>query len=156
MAYMRFAVLAILCTAATAASVDTRPRIRAVTAFIDVDSIHFAAQIEAAQKLLASAKDALNRGEFEGAGGRITTQPFPLYTKGMKREDALALIRRMREKAQSAGTALNIGPAMVNDSDDAAPVELLADVLSEIGVNANIITADDKGIHWRSIAEWRS
>jgi uncharacterized protein len=104
-------------------------------------------------KVPASAKDALNRGGFEGAGGRITTQPFPLYTKGMKREDALALIRRMRETAQSARTALNIGPAMVNDNDDAAPVALLADVLSEIGVNANVITADDKGIHWRATAE---
>jgi hypothetical protein len=153
MAYMRFAILTVLCATATAAGVDTRPRIRAVTAFIDVDSVRYAAQIEEAQKFLASAKDALNRGGFEGAGGRITTQPFPLYTKGMKREDALALIRRMRETAQSAGTALDIGPAMVNDNDDAAPVALLADVLSETGVNANVITADDKGIHWRAIAE---
>jgi uncharacterized protein len=153
MAYMRFAILAVLCATATAAGVDARPRIRAVTAFIEVDSVRYAAQIEEAQKFLASAKDALNRGGFEGAGGRITTQPFPLYTKGMKREDALALVRRMWEKAQSAGTALNIGPAMVNDNDDATPVALLTDILSEIGVNANVITADDKGIHWRSIAE---
>jgi uncharacterized protein (UPF0210 family) len=42
---------------------------------------------------------------------------------------------------------------MVNDNDDTAPVELLADILSEIGVNANVITADGQGIHWRSINE---
>jgi hypothetical protein len=37
-------------------------------------------------------------------GRGITAQPFPLYTKGMNREDALALIR-MREATR---TALNI------------------------------------------------
>jgi uncharacterized protein (UPF0210 family) len=150
---MRIAICTLLCAAATAAGAESQPRIRAVTAFIEVDPVHYATEIEEAQKFLAGAKDALNRGGFEGAGGRITTQPFPLYTKGMNREDALGLIRRMREVAQSRGTALNIGPAMVNDKDDPRPVTLLADILSEIGVNANVITADDKGIHWRSISE---
>ena len=153
MAKIRNTILTLLCATATAAGADSRPRIRAVTAFIEVDSVHYAKQIEEAQKFLASAKDALNRGGFEVAGGRLTTQPFPLYTKGMKREDALALVRRMWETAQTAGTALNIGPAMVNDNDDPAPVGLLADILSEVGVNANVITADDKSIHWSSISE---
>jgi uncharacterized protein len=153
MARMRTAFLTLLSAAATATAAGSQPRIRAVTAFIEVDPVRYATQIEDAQKFLAAAKDALNRGGFEGAGGRITTQPFPLYTKGMKREDALALVRRMREAAQKAGASLNIGPAMVNDNDDSTPVALLADVLSEIGVNANVITADDKGIHWRSISE---
>jgi uncharacterized protein (UPF0210 family) len=153
MAKMRNTILTVLCATATAAGADSRPRIRAVTAFIEVDSAHYAQQIGEAQKFLASAKDAFNRGGFEVAGGRLTTQPFPLYTKGMKREDAVALVRKMWETAQAAGTALNIGPAMVNDNDDPGPVELLADVLSAIGVNANVITADDKSIHWRSISE---
>jgi uncharacterized protein len=142
----------LLCASGISAA-DGRPRIRAVTAFIEVDSVHYAAQIGEAQRFLAAAKESLNRGGFEGAGGRITTQPFPVYTRGMKREDALALIRKMRQAAQMGRTALNIGPAMVNDTDDPAPVGLLADILSEIGVNANVISADDKGIHWRSIDE---
>jgi uncharacterized protein len=150
---MRTTALTLLCTVATATGAGSRPRIRAVTAFIEVDPVRYAAKIAEAQKFLATAKDALNRGGFEVAGGRITTQPFPFYTKGMKREDALALVRRMREAAQTTGASLNIGSAMVNDYDDPAPVALLADVLSEIGVNANVITADDKGIHWRSINE---
>jgi uncharacterized protein len=144
--------LFLLCAAGLSAA-DVRPRIRAVTAFIEVDSVHYAVQIDEAQRFLAGAKEALNRGGFEGAGGRITTQPFPVYTRGMTREGALTLIRKMREAAQMGRTALNIGPAMVNDTDDPAPVGLLADILSEIGVNANVISADDKGIHWRSIDE---
>src|ERR1700719_1689614 len=113
---------------------DSRPRIRAVTAFIEIDRNNYAAKIDETQKFLATAKEALNRAGFEGAGGRITTQPFPVYTKGMQREDALDLIRKLRESASKARTGLNIGAAMLNDNDDTAPVALLADILSSISV----------------------
>jgi len=139
--------------AALLSAADSRPRIRAVTAFIEVDSNSYTARIEETQKFLASAKEAFNRAGFEGAGGRITTQPFPLYTKGMKREDARGLIRKMRESASKGGSALNIGPAMLRDDDDTAPVELLTDILSDTSVNANLVMADEQGIHWRAVRE---
>ena len=145
--------LLILSFGALAWAADSRPRIRAVTAFITIDQNNYAAKIEEAQKFLANAKDALNRAGFEGAGGRLTTQPFPLYTKGMKREDALGLIRKLQESASKGRSALNIGAAMLNDNDDPAPVALLADVLSRVSVNASLIMADEQGIHWRAIRE---
>src|SRR6202165_4064769 len=132
---------------------DSRPRIRAVTAFIEIDRNNYAAKIEETQKFLTVAKEALNRAGFEGAGGRITTQPFPVYTKGMPREEALDLIRKLREAATKARTGLNIGAAMLNDNDDTAPMALLADVLSSISVNANVVMADERGIHWHAIHE---
>ena len=146
-------VLLALSFAAVACAADNRPRIRAVTAFITVDQNNYAAKIEEAQKFLAGAKEALNKAGFEGAGGRLTTQPFPLYTKGMKREDSLELIRKLRQSASKGRSALNIGAAMLNDNDDTAPVALLADVLSTVNVNANVIMADEQGIHWRAIHE---
>ena len=149
---MRKALL-ILSFGALAWAADSRPRIRAVTAFIAIDQNNYAARIEEAQKFLAHAREALNRAGFEGAGGRLTTQPFPLYTKGMKREDALELIRKLQESASKGRSALNIGAAMLNDNDDPAPVALLADVLSSVSVNASLIMADDEGIHWRAIRE---
>src|SRR5262249_51483174 len=129
------------------------PRIRAVTAFIEIDPGNYTTKIEETQKFLASAKEALNRAGYEGAGGRITTQAFPLYTKGMNRADALGLVRRMHEVASKGGSALNIGPAMIHDSDDTAPVALLTDILSSVNVNANLVVADEQGIHWRAVKE---
>ena len=149
---MRRALL-VFCFVAAVHAADNRPRIRAVTAFITIDRNDYAAKIEETQKFLAVAKEALNRAGFEGAGGRITTQPFPVYTKGMPREEALDLIRKMREAATKARTGLNIGAAMLNDNDDNAPVALLADVLSSISVNANVVMADERGIHWNAIHE---
>src|SRR6202163_4504611 len=144
-------ILLAFCLATLVHAGDSRPRIRAVTAFIEIDSNNSAAKIEETQKFLAVAKEALNRAGFEGAGGRITTQPFPVYTTGMQREEAIDLIRKLRESASKARTGLNIGAAMLNDTDDTAPVALLADILSSVGVNANLIMADERGIHWHAI-----
>jgi uncharacterized protein (UPF0210 family) len=149
---MRRAFLFLACLTLGFAA-DNRPRIRAVTAFIEIDRNNYSARIDETQKFLATAKEALNRAGFEGAGGRITTQPFPVYTKGMPREEALDLIRKIRESASKARTGLNIGAAMINDNDDIAPVALLADVLSSVSVNANVIMADERGIHWRAIQQ---
>jgi uncharacterized protein (UPF0210 family) len=148
---MRRTLLLFSC-AAFALAADSRPRIRAVTAFIEIDRNNYAAKIEETQKFLAVAKDALNKAGFEGAGGRITTQPFPVYTKGMQREEALDLVRKLRESASKGRSGLNIGAAMLNDTDDTAPVALLADILASVGVNANLIMADERGIHWHAIA----
>ena len=142
-----------LCFAALICAAQTRPRIRAVTAFIEIDRDNYAARIEDAQRFLAGARQALNAAGFEGGGGRITTQPFPAYTKGMSREEALGFIRKLREAASKGRTALNIGAAMLNDDDETAPVALLIDVLSEMSVNANLVTADERGIHWRAVRE---
>ena len=71
----------------------------------------------------------------------------------MKREDALRLIHKMLDAASKGGSALNIGPAMIHDGDDTAPVAMLADVLAGTGVNANLIVADDQGIHWRAVQQ---
>jgi uncharacterized protein (UPF0210 family) len=147
--------LALVCSigARRASSAEVRPRIRAVTAFIEIDPNNYVARVEEAQRFLATTKEALNKAGFEGAGGRITTQPFPQYTKGMKTEEAVALIAKLREAASKERSGLNIGAAMVHDNDDPAAASLLVEILSKVNVNANLITADEQGIHWNSIRQ---
>jgi uncharacterized protein (UPF0210 family) len=147
--------LVLVCSigARRASSAEVRPRIRAVTAFIEIDPNNYVARVEEAQRFLATTKEALNKAGFEGAGGRITTQPFPQYTKGMKTEEAVALIAKLREAASKERSGLNIGAAMVHDNDDPAAASLLVEILSKVNVNANLITADEQGIHWNSIRQ---
>ena len=132
-------------------SAEVRPRIRAVTAFIEIDPGNYAMRIQEARKFLATAKEALNKAGFEGAGGRITTQPFPQYTTGMKNEAAVAFIRKLREAAPKDG--FNIASAMLHDNDDPAAASLLVEILSRVNVTANLITADEQGIHWNAIRQ---
>src|SRR5215813_1613545 len=96
-----------LLIAASLCAAETRPRIRAVTAFIEIDQNNYAAKVDETQKFLARAKEALNAAGFEGAGGRITTQPFPAFTKGLNRADAVAMIRSLREAASKSRSGLN-------------------------------------------------
>src|SRR5258706_6291585 len=114
------AILACVADVRLASSADARPRIRAVTVFIEIDPNNYAARIQDAQKFLASAKEALNKAGFEGAGGRITTQPFPQYTRGMTTDEAVAFIGKVREAAAKERSRLNIGSTIVRDNDDPA------------------------------------
>ena len=136
-----------------ASSAEVRPRIRAVTAFIEIDKNNYNARIQEAQRFLADAREALNKAGFEGAGGRITTQPFPQYTRGMSTADAVAFVGKLREAASKERSGFNIGPAMVRDNDDAAAASLLVDILSQVSVNANLIISDEQGIHWNGIRQ---
>lgn len=48
----------------------------------------------------------------------------------------------------------NVGPAMLHDGDDPAPMRLLARALSTLPhLNASAINAADDGIHWKTIRE---
>jgi uncharacterized protein len=136
-----------------ASSAEVKPRIRAVTAFIEIDPNNYAAKIQEAQKFLAAAKEALNKAGFEGGGGRITTQPFPQYTRGMKTEDAVAFVSKLTDAAQKERSGFNIASAMVHDNDDPAAADLLVEILSKVSVNANLIMADEQGIHWNAIRQ---
>lgn len=149
---MRKFLLAFL-LAALAYAADSHPRVRAITAFVEVDRNNPTAAIEDAGKFLAIAKDAVNKAGFEGGAGRVTTQPFPSYTKGLNRHDALALLRKMQDAGDKDKVILCIGPSMLHDSDDTASVDVLIDVISQGSVSGNIVIADEQGIHWRAIPE---
>jgi hypothetical protein len=42
---------------------------------------------------------------------------------------------------------------MVHDNDDPAAAALLVEILSKVSVNANLITADEQGIHWKALRQ---
>jgi uncharacterized protein (UPF0210 family) len=146
-----FAGLLWAATAHAQGTADDKPGVRAVTAFVTLDKDNYAARMDEAAQFLAAAKTALNQAGFPGANGRVTTEPFPQYIKGMTREQALVLTGAIKQVAAKDHVGLNFGPAMMNDDDDTAAADLLPAMLADGGANANIIVADDKGIHWRAV-----
>jgi len=145
-------ILPALACVALACGADSRPKVRAITAFINIDSSNYAPVVEDTVKFLNTAREAYRTAGFEVETIRVVTQPFPKYTSGMNRQEALALVRKYSELGAKLGFTPNIGTAMVGDADSAEPVDLLADILSGgIKVNASLIVAGDDGIHWRAI-----
>lgn len=132
-----------------------KPRIRAITGFVTIDAKSYPAQLEQAVAFLNTVRDAVRAAGYEVAGVRISTQPFPEYTRGMNKDDALAVLRGINDLAAKLRFNPNIGPAMVKDTDGTAPVDLLIDALSAPGnrLNANIIVAADDGIHWNAVRQ---
>jgi uncharacterized protein (UPF0210 family) len=97
------------------------------------------------------------KSEFEAAGYqvetvRITTQPLGELVAGMPEEQALAFLGRLDQLSGKESFDLNVGPAMLHDSDDPATVHLLERALSTLpNIEASTIIADESGIHWKTI-----
>src|SRR5262249_30241053 len=129
--------------------------IRAITGFITIDAKSYPSQLEETVAFLSRVRDAVKAAGYDVAGVRISTQPFPEYTRGLSRVDALALLKGINEQAAKLRFAPNVGRAMVRDSDETGPVDLAIDALSEPGnrLNANIIVAGADGIHWKAVKQ---
>lgn len=131
-----------------------KPKIRAITGFITIDPRSYPAQIEQAVSFLNRVRTAIQSAGYDVSSIRISTQPFPDYTRGLSHADALNVLRGIEALAVKLKFAPNIGPAMITDSDTAS-VGLLIDALSAPGnrLSANIITASEDGIHWNAVQQ---
>jgi uncharacterized protein len=145
-------VLAVACVSFLWANdVPRKPKVRAITAFVRIDRDNYGPQIADALSVLRQAQAALEKGGYEVQTIRITTQPFPQYTRGMKPPEALQLFQALDALSAREGFSLNIGPALQSDADDLAQAELLGQILAATAINASVIVAAEDGIHWKSI-----
>jgi uncharacterized protein (UPF0210 family) len=138
-----------------AAPNPSKPKVRAITGFITIDAKSYPSQIEETVKFLSQVREAVKAAGYDVAGIRISTQPFPEYTRGLSRADAMKVLKGIDELSKKLGFAPNIGPAMTIDTGDTAAVDLLTDVLAEPGnrLNANIVVAAADGIHWNAVKQ---
>jgi len=148
-------LLGAICCSALQAADKAKPKVRAVTGFITIDAKSYSAQFEEAAKFLSQVREAIQAAGYEVQGIRITTQPFPDYTRGLSRSEALKVLRGISELAGKEHFSVSIGPAMSKDTDSTEPVDVLIEELSTAGnrVNATIVTAGEDGIHWNAVRQ---
>jgi uncharacterized protein (UPF0210 family) len=129
-----------------------RPKIRAITAFINLDRAQYQQQIADAMTMLKRARTIFESRDYEVETIRISTQPFAEYTKGLTSEQALAFFKNYDELATQQKFAASIGPAMLNADDPESQADLLVDVLKNTkSVNASLVVADENGVRWTSV-----
>jgi uncharacterized protein (UPF0210 family) len=133
----------------------SKPKIRAITGFITIDANSYPSQIQEAVTFLSQIRQAEQTAGYEVSGIRISTQPFPEYTRGLSHAEALHLLEDIDELAGKLKFAPNIGPAMLGEKEDSASIDLLMEVLSRLGnrLAANIVTAGEDGIHWNAVRQ---
>jgi uncharacterized protein (UPF0210 family) len=146
------AIFAAAFPAHAAEDVRSKPKVRAITAFVRLDPASYQGQIQETLKFLRQAKAAYEKSGYEVETIRITTQPFPEYTRGMTDEQVLAFFRDYDALAVKEKFDAAIGPAMMSDADDPHQAELLAKIIANSKtLEGSVFIAGEDGIHWKSI-----
>ena len=131
---------------------SSKPRVRAITAFLRLDRGTYQQQIADALVVLRDAKVEFESTGYEVETIRVTTQPLAELVADMPEERALAFLARLDELSAKENFLLNVGPAMLRESDDPATMQLLEKALSTLpNIGASTIIADETGIHWKTI-----
>src|SRR2546425_1372957 len=159
--FLSFIALALLAATTWAGSAEAQgkaapnpanPKIRAITAFINLDRAQYQQQVADALKMLKRAQTTFESRGYQVQTIRIATQPFPEYTKGLTNEQAVAFFKQLDALAEQQKFAMSIGPAMLNANDSAAQADLLAEILSNTQkLNGTVVVAGEDGVRWSAI-----
>ncbi len=129
-----------------------KPKIRAITAFINLDRAQYKEQVADALKMLKRAQTIFESRGYQVQTIRIATQPFPEYTKGLTTQQAVAFFKEYDALAVKEKFAASIGPAMLNPGDSEAQADLLAEILSNTkSLNASLAVAGEDGVNWKAV-----
>ena len=139
--------------AATAAAAPSdKAKIRAITAFINLDRGQYKEQIADAVKMLKYARTVFESRGFEVQTIRIATQPFPQYTEGLTPAQTVAFFKDLDALAQPDKVMVSIGPAMLNAGDSTAQADVLPDILAGTKqINASVMVAGNDGVRWNAV-----
>jgi uncharacterized protein (UPF0210 family) len=134
------------------ASAAEKPKVRAITAFIRLDTSQYKQQVADALTMLRKAKARYELAGYEVQTIRITTQPFTEYTRGMSKQDILAFFHDFDAVAKRENILIGIGPALMSEKDDPGQAQLLAEILSlTSSMRGTVVVAGDDGIHWKAV-----
>src|ERR1700730_2279838 len=134
------------------ASGQEKPKVRAITAFIRLDTSQYKQQVADALTMLRNAKARFELAGYEVETIRISTQPFPEYTRGMSKQATLAFFHDLDNLAKQEGFIAGIGPALLSEKDDLAQAQVLAEILGLTNnLHGSIVVAGDDGVHWKAV-----
>ena len=132
----------------------TKPKVRAITAFVRLDPATYQRQIGDALNVLRAAQSLFAQAGYETETLRIVTQPLAELVKGQPEPQALAYLKGLDDLGDKENFIPNIGPAMMDDMDDASTMRLLEKALITLPhIQSSAIIANDDGIHWKVIHE---
>jgi len=135
-----------------APAAEVKPKIRAITAFINLDRATYRQQVADALIMLKRARVTFESRGYEVQTIRIATQPFPEYTKGLTVEQAVAFFKDYDALAAKEKFAASIGPAMLNPGEPEAQADLLAEILRNTKtLNGSLVVAGEDGVRWNAV-----
>jgi uncharacterized protein (UPF0210 family) len=150
-------LLALLLAASAGAAQKKEPetpktKVRAITAFVRVERGSYQLQISEAVKFLRIAQTTFESRGFAVETLRIATQPFPEYTQGLSRDEALQFFKNLDGLAEMQHVVISVGPAYLSGQDGDAQADLLADILKNTkSVFGSVFVTNDAGVNWPAV-----
>jgi uncharacterized protein (UPF0210 family) len=125
-----------------------KPKIRAITFFLNLDRAQYQGQIADAYKSLRFARTIFESRGYVVQNLQIATQPFPDYTRDLSPAQALAFFQQLDALAAQDHLQISIGPAMYHFRDSDSQAELLTAVLLNTKfLTGSVVVADKDGLH---------
>src|SRR5271165_320735 len=141
-----------LCAAQTKAPEPAKTKMRCITAFVRLDRASYQLQISEAVNFLKIAQTTFESRGFIVQSLRIATQPFPEYTQGLSREQALQFFKNLDGLAQMQNVVISIGPAYLSGDDGDAQADLLADALKNSkSLYGSVSVTTSAGVNWPAV-----
>ena len=129
-----------------------KPKVRTITAFINIERGRYQIQVSEAVDFLKKAKAAFEKQGYTVETLRIATQPFPEYTNGVSRDDALQFFKNLDGIAQQDHLMISIGPAYLSGDGVSAQAELLAAALKNThSLYGTVVVANRDGVDWPAV-----
>jgi uncharacterized protein len=134
------------------APANSKPHVRTITAFINLDRSQYQLQFAETAKFLGYAKTVFESRGYTVETLRIVTQPFPEYTKGLSSDDAVRFFKNLDGLADQHRVRLSIGSAYLAGNDGDAQADLLAAALQNTkNIFGSLAVTNDAGINWPAV-----
>jgi uncharacterized protein len=134
------------------APTNGKPRVRTITAFINLDRSQYQLQFAETAKFLGYAKTVFETRGYTVETLRIVTQPFPEYTKGLSNDEAIRFFKNLDGLADQYRVRLSVGSAYLPGSDGDTQADLLAAVLQNTkNIFGSLAVTNDSGINWPAV-----
>lgn len=129
-----------------------QPKVRTITAFINLDRSRYQIQMAETVKFLKYAKTVFESRGYTVQTLRITTQPFPEYTKDLSTDDAVRFFKNIDGIAEQEHLMLCIGPAYLTSDDPDAQADLLAAIIQNTKhIYGSVRVTNETSIDWAAV-----
>ncbi len=126
--------------------------LRCLTAGINLRADDFIKVLAQTREFFEESIPILLQEGFTLQGGRVCTNPFPVYTQGLSVDDTVHRVSRLSEFAEQLNITVSIGPAIQNNRYDKEMVEKVCVLLKGLPVSSSMVIAShESGIHYDTI-----